>query len=195
MEPPKIRKLIGAMYLDVITGDVHVRNQYCNTILTHIVVLIRTEKIEPHQTSISKFRTRLHNTVNMILHNNHPLPAADTNRENEIRELMRYFERFIIKIDDKVADAVGVEQIGVMEDIESLEYCRNVCYSASADYASALTGNPAGLTDASNKFAYVINIMTPIIYRYSMVDISETDFANAARIAQRRIDSDRERLK
>jgi hypothetical protein len=43
------------------------------------------------------------------------------------------------------------------------------------------------LTNASNKFAYVINLVTPIIYRYNMVDISESDYANAAKIAAARI--------
>lgn len=188
METPKIRKLIGAMYLDIITGDVHIRHQYMNTMLTHIAVLIRMEHLEPRQPALEKFRTRLHNTVNTILHNNHPLPVADTKRESEIAYLMRYFDKFVIKIGEKVADDTGLLQMGVLEDIEMIEYCRNVCYSASADYSSALAGNPEGLTSASNKLAYIINSVTPIIYRYKMVDISESDFTNAARVAAQRIE-------
>jgi hypothetical protein len=192
MDTPKISKLIGAMYLDVITGDVHIRNQYMNTMLTHVAVYLRMTKLEPRQPAIEKFRSRLHNTVSMILHNNHPLPASDTKRENEIRQLEKYFDRFVIRIDANVADVIGLDQVGVIEDIETLEYCRNVCYSASADYSGALAGNPIGLTDASNKFAYIVNLVTPIIYKHSMVDISESDFANAAKVASKRLEAQRE---
>jgi len=180
------------MYLEVITGDVHVRNQYMNTLLTHVSIYIKMDKLEPKQPAIEKFRTRLHNTVSSILHNNHPLPAADTNREKEIKKLMEYFDGFVITVDSTVADPIGIEQIGVIEDIESLEYARNICYSASSDYSSAMSGIPLGLTDASNKFAYIINLITPVVYRYGMVDISESDYANAAKIAAKRIESTRE---
>ncbi len=183
MDTPKLRRLIGAMYLDIITGDVHIRNQYMSTMLTHVAVCLRMEKLEPRQPAIERFRTRLHNTVSMILHNNHPLPIAETKREEEIHQLMKYFDKFVIKIDKTVADPVGIDQIEVIESIETIELCRNVCYSASADYSEAMTGNKEGLTNASNKFAYVINLVTPIIYRYNMVDISESDYANAAKIA------------
>ena len=177
------------MYLDLITGDVHIRNQYLNTFLTHVTVYLKMDRLEPRQPAIEKFRSRLHNAVSMILHNNHPLPAADTRRETEIRKLMQYFDRFVIKIDEKVADQMGIQQIGIIEDIETIEYCRNVCYSATSDYSSAMAGNPLGLTDASNKIALIMNLMTPIIYRYSIVDISESDFANAAKAAAKRLET------
>ena len=189
METPKLKKLASAMYLDLITGDVHIRNQYLNTFLTHVTVYIKMTYLEPKQPAIITFRTRLHNAVSMILHNNHPLPLADTNRETEIRKLERYFDKFVIKIDENVADEVGLEQMGLIEDMETIEYCRNICYSATADYSTAMSGNPMGLTDASNKIAFIMNLMTPIVYRYAMVDISEADFANAARAAAKRIES------
>lgn len=189
METPKIKKLISAMYLDIITGDVHIKNQYLNTMLTHMAVCLRMEKLEPRQPGIEKFRSRLHGAVSMILHNYHQLPASDTKRETEIQTLERYFDRFVIRIDEKVADETGIDQIGVIEAIETLEYCRNVCYSASADYSSAMSGTPAGLTDASNKFSYIINLATPILHRYNMVEISESDYANAARVAAKRLEA------
>jgi hypothetical protein len=55
-----------------------------------------------------------------------------------------------------------------------------------------MAGVPQGLTDASNKYAFVINLITPIIYKYDMVDISEQDFTNAARLAAKRLESARE---
>jgi hypothetical protein len=189
METPKLKKIISAIYLDLITGDVHIRNQYLNTFLTHVTVYIRMAYLNPRQPAIEKFRSRLHNAVSMILHNAHPLPAADTKREGEIRQLEKYFDRFVIRIDEKVADDVGLDQVGLIEDIETIEYCRNICYSATSDYSSAMAGNPLGLTDATNKIAFIMNLMTPIVYRYSMVDISESDFANAARAAAKRIES------
>jgi hypothetical protein len=193
MEAIKIKRLISMMYLDIITGDVHVHNQYMNTMITQIVVNIRREKLEPRQPAVEKFRTRLHNTVSMILHNNHPLPAADVTREIEIKKLLDYFDRFVIKIDGAiVADERGLDQIGLLEDIETLEYARNICYSASTDYSNFMAGVPQGLTDASNKYAFVINLITPIIYKYDMVDISEQDFTNAARLAAKRLESARE---
>ena len=187
MDTPKLRKLIGVMYLDILTGDVHIRNQYMSTLLTHVAVCLRIEKLEPRQPAIERFRTRLHNTVSMILHNNHPLPIADTKREDEIQKLTKYFDKFVIKIDKTVADPVGIDQIEVIESIETIELCRNICYSASGDYSEAMVGNKQGLTDVSNKFAYIINLVTPIIYRYNMVDINESDYANAAKIAAARM--------
>ena len=187
MDMIKLKKIVGLQYLDIINGDVHIRNQYMSTMITHVSVCLRMEKLEPRQPAIEKFRTRLHTTIDMILHNTHPLPIADTKREEEIKKLERYFERFIIKIDNNVADVVGLDQLGVIESIETLEYCRNICYSAAEDYSNAMTGNKEGLTGASNKFAFVINLVTPIIYRYNMVDISDSDYANAARIASARL--------
>lgn len=192
MESPKIRKIISTMYLEIMTGDVHVRNQYMNILITQISLYLRKEQLVPNQAPIEKFRTRLHNTVLTILHNNHPLPAADTNREKEIKKLMDYFDKFVIKVDERVADHVGIEQIGIIEDIETLEYARNICYSASNDYSSAMSGSPAGLTDASNKYAYIFNLIAPVIDRYNMVEISESDYANAAKIAAKRIENTRE---
>ena len=189
METPKLKKLISAMYLDLITGDVHIRNQYLNTFLTHVTVYIKMAYLEPRQPPIEKFRTRLHNTISMVLHNNHPLPASDTKRESEIRALEKYFDRFVIRIDEFVSDEKGLQQIGIIEDIETIEFCRNICYAAASNYSAALAGDPFGLTEVSNKMAFVMNLMTPIIYRYGMVDISEADFANAARAAAKRIES------
>ena len=186
MDTPKVQKLLSVMYLDIITGDVHIRNQYMNTWLTHIAVYLRMTKLETKQPSIERFRTILHNTVSMILHNYHELPAWDTTRESEIKKLESYFDKFVIKVDSKVADETGIDQLSVIESIETLEYCRNVCYSASTDYSSALSQNPQGLTDASNKFAYIINLVTPIVYRYGMIDISDSDFSKAAAVAAQR---------
>ena len=180
------------MFLDVITGDIHTRNQYINTMITLASIELRNAKLEPRQPAIEKFRTRLHNTVSHILHNNHPLPIADTKREVEIQKLMTYFDRFAIRIDETVADDVGIEQMGVIEDIEALEYARNICYSASSDYSGAMSGLPTGLTDASNKFAYIINLVTPILYRYSMIEITESEWGEAVKKAAKRLETKRE---
>jgi hypothetical protein len=192
MPSMKIQKIVSVMYLDIITGDVHVHNQYMNTMITQVVTHIRREKLEPRQPAVERFRSRLHNTVSMILHNTHPLPAIEDKRESEIKKLVAYFDKFIIKVDEKVADPVGLDQIGLLENIETLEYARNICYSASADYSNFMSGLPEGLTQASNKYAFVINLITPIIYKYDLVEISETDFTNAARLAAKRLESARE---
>lgn len=186
MEPPKLHKLISVMYLDIITGDVHTRNQYLNIFLTHVSECIRAEYLEKHQSEISKFRTRLHNTVQTILQNNHPLPAWDTQRADEIANLMHYFDRFVFRVDSNVADETGLLQMGILEDIETIEHCRNVCYSASADYSGMMAGEKEGLTNASNKYAYVVNLIIPVLYRYSLVEFSDADYTNAARVAARK---------
>ena len=183
----KINGLISAMYLDIITGDVHIKNQYTIVLLSHVATYLRNDKLEKYRTPIERFRSRLHNAISMILHNYHQLPAYDTRRETEIKKLEQYFDTFVIKIDNAVADPVGIEQIGIIEDIETLEYCMNVCYSASGDYAEAMSGITNGLTQASNKYAYVINEVTPILYRYNLVNITENNFAAAARIATQRL--------
>ena len=187
--------LIAAIYLDVITGDIHTKNQYMNALITHISIYLRMMKLEPNQSTIQKFRTRLHNTISHVLHNNHPLPLADTKREEDIKRLMVYFDNYVIKIDEKVADEKGVEQIGILEDIEALELAMNLCYSAASDYSNAMSGVPIGLTDVSNKYSYIINLITPIVYRYDMVAITSDRFTNAALIQSRRVEKPKEVLK
>lgn len=193
MDRQKMSDLIAAIYLDVITGDVHTKNQYMNTLITHISVYLRIMKLEPNQSPIMRFRTRLHNTISHILHNNHPLPIADSNREVDIRKLMAYFDIWVIRIDDKLADAAGVEQIGLLEDIEALELAMNLCYSAASDYSNAMSGVPLGLTDVSNKYSYIINLITPIVYRYDMISITSDKYANAALLSAKRIEPKRNR--
>lgn len=191
MESPKIRKLISVMYLDVITGDVHTRNQYMNIFLTHVSVCIRNDFLEQNQTAIARFRSRLHNTINTILMSNHPLPAWDSKRGEDITALMHYFDKFVIRVDPAIADKTGIQQMGILEDIETIEHCRNVCYSASSDYSSALAGEKEGLTNASNKYAYVVNLIIPVLYRYNLVEFSDADYTNAARVAQRKISEEK----
>jgi len=189
----KQKKLIGSIYLEVITGDIHIKNQYINTLVTHISVCLKTEKLLQNQRPVEVFRTRLHNAISMILHNNYPLPLHDETRESEIYKMEKLVERYVIKIDAEKIDPISIDQIGIIEDIETLEYCRNICYVAAADYASSLTGSRDGLTDATNKYSVVINMITPIIYRYNMVEISDVDFKNAAIIAQKRSETERSR--
>jgi hypothetical protein len=193
-DTPNLRKLISLAYLDLISGDVHARHQFISPCMTHMSIFLRTEMIEPNLSPIAKFRTRLHQTVSMILHNNHPLPAWDTKREPEIKILENYFDRFVIKIDEKVADEKGIEQIEALADMETLEYCRNIAYSAAQDYSLALAGNPEGLSMASNKYSYILDKIIPIMFTYRILDISEADYANAARSAAARIESEREKM-
>ena len=63
---------------------------------------------------------------------------------------------------------------------------------AAKRFGKPVDGHAPGLTDASNKFAYIINLVTPIIYRYNMVDISATDFSKAAAFSMKRIESQKE---
>jgi len=195
MDTPDQRKIISAMYLDIINGDIHTRHQYIPELISHAATLLKHERIEPHIRPIAIFRTRLHTAISMILHNTHPLPSWDTRREAEILKLEMYFKRFVIKIDDDVADEIGIEQITVLADIEAIEYCRNICYTASADYSSMMAGNPEGMTNATNKYAYVMNILTEMLWRYRSVNISESDYSRVAAAAQRRMDTVREDAK
>jgi hypothetical protein len=186
IDTTKQKKLIGSIYLEVITGDIHIKNQYINTLVTHISVCLKTEKLSQNQHPIEIFRTRLHNAISMILRNNFPLPLHDETRESEIQKMEKLVEKYVIRIDTSKIDPQSIEQIGIIEDIETLEYCRNICYVAAADYASSLTGSRDGLTDATNKYSVVINMITPIVYRYNMVEISDVEFSNAARVAAKR---------
>lgn len=186
VDTSKQKKLIGSIYLEVITGDIHIKNQYINTLVTHISVCLKTDKLSQNQRPVEVFRTRLHNGISMILHNNYPLPLHDETRESEIQRMQKLVEKYVIRIDASKIDQPSIDQMGIIEDIETLEYCRNICYVAASDYASSLTGSPDGLTDATNKYSVVINMITPIIYRYNMVEISDVEFSNAARVAAKR---------
>jgi hypothetical protein len=177
MDRDKMKNTISMMYVDVITGDVNTHNQYMNTLISYIVVSIKRNKLEPRQPAIEKFRSRLHDTVNMILNNNHPLPAADEKREVEIRKLMGYFDRFVIKVDSTVADETGLDQIELLKTIETLEYARNICYSARSDYSDYLSGLPNGLTLASNKYAVALDLIIPIIDNYDIAELDSNGYA------------------
>ena len=178
-----LKGIISLMYLEVITGDVHIRNQYMNTLITQVVTFLRMSKLHPRQTSIERFRTMLHNTVQMILRNYHPMNVSDPKREPEILAMVKFFDMHAIRIDEKVADVTGLDQMQLIEDIESLEYARNVCYAASTDYSNFMASLPQGLTEATNKYAYIVSLLTPIIYRYEMVDITDSAYRNAAMLA------------
>ena len=170
-----------------------------NTLLSKIALFVRREKLEPNLPNIVRFRTSLHNTINMILHNNFPLPAYHELREKEIQNYMQYFDNFVIRIDNKVADDVGVLEIGILNDIETLEYCMNICYSATQDYAISLSSkssdsgesNIQGLASAMNKFAYILNLIEPIIDRYDVVQFDIRAFEGGAKAAMMRMNKDR----
>ena len=196
-------QLITAIYLEIIHGDVHIRNQYMNTLLSKISLYVRREKLEPNLPNIIKFRTSLHNAILMILHNNFPLPAYSELREKEIKNYMEYFDTFAIRIDDSVADPKGIEEIGILEDIETLEYCMNICYSATQDYAVSLSKSPGGgeqsnvqgLASAMNKFSYILNLIEPILDRYKMVQFDMKAFDSGAKAAMARIEQERSKQK
>jgi hypothetical protein len=184
-------KILSLMFLDIITGDVHIHKQSLNIMITMVADRLRSEKLDKDLAPIAKFRTRLHLTVSHILHNTYPLPIENVNREADIKRFLDYFDKFCIKIDEKLADEKGLEQIKLIEDIEALELARNLCYSATGDYSDALSGKPSGYTDASNKYVYALDLVIPIINHYNLVDISESDYANAARAAAKRSESTR----
>ncbi len=188
-------QIIASLYLEIIHGDVHIRNQYMNTMLSKIALFIRREKLEPNITNIVRFRTSLHDTINMILHNNFPLPSYHELREKEIANYMEYFDNFIIKIDNSVADQKGVAEIEILHDIETLEYCMNICYSATQDYAVSLSSrssdsgesNIHGLASAMNKFAFILNLVEPIIDRYNIVQFDMRTYESGAKAAMMRM--------
>jgi hypothetical protein len=184
-----VKKTVSALFLDILGGDVHIRQQFLNVLISYIVTYIKKEKLEPNQSSVVRFRTSLHNTIYTVMRNTHPLPLADAKRENEIKKLVDYFDKFVIKIDEHVADHKGVEQIGIIEDIESLEYARNLCYSAAADYSDSLAGKPEGLTNLSIKQAMIIDALIPIMDNYHLIDFSEADYTRAVSMAANRAES------
>jgi len=183
----KIEKLISTMYLDIIHGDIHIRSLYMGTMLSHIeTFMLQNMKILP---ATVRFRTRLHNAVHYILENNHPLPVVFPQREDEIKKYQMYFDKFVFKIDTEHAEEPDIEQAQLLEDIEALEYCKSVCYSAAADYSDSLSERPEGLTNASIKYSMVIDRVTPILYRNGVVSITETELTNAAAAGMKRIES------
>jgi hypothetical protein len=187
-------KVLSALWLDVLTGGVDVRNQYMGVLISHIQEKLRADKLNPVIPLVVRFRTSLHKTVDTIIRNYTlgKLPLADTNREREIAMLEKYFERFIIKVDAAVADPATVEQMEIIEAMETLEHCRNLSYAAGEQYAKALTGDREGFAISFNAMNMIINELTPIVYKYSMVDVTESDYSNAARAAAKRMESGKE---
>jgi hypothetical protein len=185
----KIEKIISSMYLDVVHGDIHIRSLYMSTMLSHVEAFMMQTKVKSILPATVRFRTRLHNAVFYILQNNHPLPVIMPEREDEIRKYQMYFDKYVFKIDTQHPTEDDIEQIQLLEDIEAINYCRNVCYSAAADYSDSLSERPEGLTNASNKYSLVLNIMIPILYRNKIIDITETEFTNAAAAGLKKIEN------
>ena len=109
-------------------------------------------------------------------------------------DIERAQEDFFLEIKKNIQHAeydkeVEAGMLQLIEDIEAINYCRNVCYSAAADYSDSLSERPEGLTNASNKYALVLNIMIPILYRNKIIDITETEFNNAAAAGLKKIEN------
>jgi len=184
-----VKKSISALFPEIIGGDTHVRQQFLNILISYVVTYIKREKLEPNQSSISRFRTRLHETIQAVMRNTHPLPLVDSSREKDIQRLMEYFDKYVITVDASVADEQGLMQVGILRDIEQLENARNICYSASADYSDSLAGKPDGLTNLTIKQAMVIDILIPIIDQYHLVDYGSPDFTRSVSMAANRAES------
>jgi hypothetical protein len=191
VETIRIEKLISLTYLDIINGDIHTRSLYMTTLLSHVETFMLQNKVNTLLPATIRFRTKLHNAVYYILENNHPLPVVMPEREEDIRKYQMYFDKFVFKIDTEHATEEDIEQVQILEDIEAISYCMNVCMSATADYSDSLSGRPEGLTNASNKYALVIRIITPILYRNKIIDITENEMVNAAAAGMRKIESAR----
>jgi hypothetical protein len=173
-----IPQLIAYFYTECSMGDVHTKNQFLPILLTNIELALR-EKIRPLEPAVSRVRTRLHVAVEMMLSNNHPLPAWDTKREDDIKLLMNYFDKFAVRINGDVSPQTETV-IDLIADVESICFCMNGAFNASEDYSRSLCGDPAGLTRASNKYGYLLSIITPILYRWNLLNINVNDMKQAA---------------
>jgi hypothetical protein len=184
-------KVLSALWLDVLVGNVDVRNQFMSVLIAQIKERLRADKLNPVVPAVVRFRTSLHKAIDAVIRNYTmgKLPLADTRREKEIAMLEKYFERFVIKVDAAIADPATVEQMELIEAMETLEHCQNLAYAAGEQYAKALTGDREGFAISFNAMNMIIHELTPIVYRYNMVEISESDYSNAARAAAKRMES------
>jgi len=169
-----LRKMIGAMWIEVNLGDVYVKQQLVNPLIVQTENLLRYD-LESCRTPVENFRTKLHDTVQTVLRNYYQLPINNPGREKEIEKIMGIFKRALSYSDNKI-DEETAKEMDLLYAIEACEYCLNLCLVCNENYSRTLSGDASGLTVLQNVQGEILHTLGPVITKYNLADISMSDF-------------------
>lgn len=179
MDDEKFKKLIAAIGLTIITGDVGVRVQYIGIMITHLEHWLVNEKIAKDRDAILSVRRNLLSAFNHIVsvsaHNN-------KTKEDKIQEIRDYFLRgHAIVLDPSWGSPRAVYGSQCLAELEALRVARQVYVGAVASYSDACRGMSSGLTEATTACDHCIKIILDICYDNDLLDISEKEFMKSSR--------------
>jgi len=178
MDDEKFKRLIAAIGLTIITGDVGVRIQYLGIMITHLEHWIQNEKIAKDRDAILSVRRNLMNAFNYIVS-----VSAHSNKtkEEKIQEIRDHFIRGpAIVLDQSWGSPRAVYGAQCLAELESLRLARQVYVGAVGSYSDACRGMSSGLTDATNACDNCIKLVLDVCYDNDLLDIGEKEFMKSA---------------
>jgi hypothetical protein len=179
MEEVQLRNLISALYLDCTSGGLDEKMQYLPSLLSNSIYYMRLKFLDPASDSTVRFRTRLHLAVECIIENKNRIPIYDPRRVEENAEIMKFFDQYCIRMDNKDDDDVLAMEL--ISSMERLERCKNYMYQAIDEY-SYMQGseNPTHAYSMAQKLTtFIMNEMTDILLSFRVIDVSVQDFKNS----------------
>ena len=177
MDDEKFKKLIAAIGLTIITGDVGVRIQYIGIMITHLEHWIQTEKIAKDHDVILSVRRNLMNAFNYIV----SVSAINhSTKEDRVKEIRDYFRNHAIVLDQSWGSPRAVYGSQSLAEMEALKMARQVYIGAVNSYSDACKGMSAGLTEATVACDHCIKIILDICYDNDLLDIGAKEFEKSA---------------
>jgi len=176
MEESELRKLISALFIECQTGSFDDKMQYAPSLLSNTIFYMRAKFLDPAASSTVKFRTRLHEGVKAIIANYNKFPPDDPRYSVENAQIQQYFNRYIVKCDNKDEDDIAAMEL--IAAMERLEECRKHLYFASDQYAFMQGGeNPVfAFAEAQKHLMFVMYELNDILQSFKIIDVSVSQF-------------------
>jgi len=176
----RAKKLIGAMVLTVLSGNLDVRVQYTGIVITNIERWIMNEKVTKDATAIQNVRMNLINTFNSIVQYQANIKVRAGNikweDDNKVRAIREQFKESCIVLDKSYDNQRAVIGTQCIKEMESLRVARDYFYGAAQAYSEFLSGSPSGFTNATTLIDKAIQIIFGVCSDNSLIDIDENSF-------------------
>lgn len=175
----RAKKLIGAMVLTILVGNLDVRVQYTGIVITNLERWINNEKITKDATAIQNVRMNLINAFNSIVQANENERKIRRRRhrdDREIREIGEQFKRSCIVLDASYDNQRAVIGTQCVKELADLRLARDYFYNATENYSVWLAGNPTGFTNATMMIDKAIKIVFDVCTGNNLIDIDENSF-------------------
>jgi hypothetical protein len=173
MEPEKFKKLVTAMMLTVMSGNIDVRIRYLGDLIDHLSYYVRTEKLEKGRPEILNTRQKLMDTFNFILHQN---IAKFKLNPQQLRKIQEDFKNHYIILDYTWHTPQAEYGTQVLREMEGLSLAKQHYYRAVAAHSEYLSGSTVGLTNATGEAANAMRIIMQVCYDNDLLEITENEW-------------------